>query len=88
VRLFAHSACIGWLERVAEEGGLLAERALFALAGEGRIAELGGIEGGARLDHGVEDTRQFVGGGGDGPGRTEFRAHAPEEVAQRRFAPN
>jgi len=43
--LLRNSACISWLERDAEEGGLLAQGALLALAGEGRITELGGIEG-------------------------------------------
>jgi hypothetical protein len=33
---------------------LLTQGALLALAGEGRITELGGIEGRAGLDHGVE----------------------------------
>ena len=79
----SNCACCGWLEGEAELGRLLAQGALLALAGEGGVAEFGGIEGGARLDHGVEDPRQYVGGGSDGTDRTEFRAPAPEPVAQR-----
>ena len=59
--LLRNSACIGWLEGEAEEGGVFAERTLFALAGECRIAELAGIACRAGLDHGGEDAHQFVG---------------------------
>ena len=60
-KLLRNSTCLGWLEQESEEGRLLAQRTLLALANEGGIAEFAGIEGGAGLDHGVEDTRQFVG---------------------------
>jgi hypothetical protein len=70
------------LEGEAEEGGLLAERALLALADEGGIAKFGRVESRAGLDHGVEDSRQLVGQGRDGAGRAEFGAHPAEEVAQ------
>ena len=85
-RSLRNSTCLGWLKREAEEGRLLAQGALFALAGEGGIAEFGGIEGGARLDHGVQAARQLVGGGDDGTGRPEFGAHATEPVAPRSIA--
>ena len=80
--LLRNSFCNGWLERETEEGSLLAQGALLALASEDRIAELGGIESGAGLNHGVEDSRQLVGQGRDGSGRAEFGAHASEEIAQ------
>ena len=67
--LSRNSHCIGWLEGEAEEGRVFAERTLFALAGERRMAELAGIECRAVLDHGGEDGRRLVGQSRDGSGR-------------------
>ena len=78
--LSRNSHCIGWLEGEAEEGRVFAERTLFALAGERRIAELAGIECRAGLDHGGEDAHQFVGqsrvGSGRVGGKTKTTSHA------------
>jgi hypothetical protein len=83
--LLRKSACIGWLEREAKEGRLLAKRTLLALVNESGITEFTGIEGRTRPDYGGEDVRQFVGQGPDGAGRAEFGTHTAEEVAQHGF---
>jgi len=46
------------------------------------IAEAGGLKRGAVFDHGIEDTGQFVGGGGDGRFGSKLGADAAEPVAQ------
>ena len=78
--LSRNSHCIGWLKGEAEEGRVFAERTLFVLAGERRIAELARIECRAGLDHGGEDARQLVGQSRDGSGRagekTKTTSHA------------
>ena len=80
ILLSRNSHCIGWLEGEAEEGGVFAERTLFVLAGERRIAELAGIECRAGLDHGGEDGRRLVGQSRNSSGRTGEKTKTTRRV--------
>ena len=80
ILLLRNSARIGWLEGEAEEGGVFAERTLFALAGERRMAELAGIECRAGLDHGGEDARRLVGLRRVGSGRVGEKTKTTRRV--------